>query len=57
TGRLIISRIIPTINTLRQHFPLSMATMFPLEFLLDNLLDCNVDCGDLEASDTFLACI
>ncbi|KAG0702909.1 hypothetical protein DFH29DRAFT_998996 [Suillus ampliporus] len=52
-GRTILERIIPTVNILRRHLPLSMASMFSPSLLAHHKLPRDINCTNLEASDRF----
>ncbi|KAG1818570.1 uncharacterized protein BJ212DRAFT_1221380, partial [Suillus subaureus] len=53
-GRTILDRIIPTVNILCRHLPLSMGSMFLPSLLAHHKLPRDINCTNLEASDCFL---
>ncbi|KAG1801328.1 uncharacterized protein HD556DRAFT_1205054, partial [Suillus plorans] len=53
-GRTILDRIIPTVNILRGHLPLSMASMFLPFLLAHHKLPRDINCTNLEASNRFV---
>ncbi|EGO24696.1 hypothetical protein SERLADRAFT_438313 [Serpula lacrymans var. lacrymans S7.9] len=57
SGQLVISRIIPTISSLRQNLPLNMNCMFAPGVLSYDGLPANIDCTNFEASDQFFKAI
>ncbi|KAG1884557.1 hypothetical protein F4604DRAFT_1574409, partial [Suillus subluteus] len=52
-GRTILERIIPIVNILRGHLPLSMASMFLPSLLAHHKLPRDINYTNLEASDRF----
>jgi hypothetical protein len=52
-GQDICCHIIPLIDYLRNQIPLKLSTMFALDLLSDIGLKGDIDCHDLDASDSF----